>query len=88
VYASNRLVAIAHRLHPLVQVPEILFQPLPVLLDRHTIHTHPRILSESMARETLRSDHRRGVFVAALWLALLPVGGWLALQIPSDGAPG
>ncbi len=54
VDASDRLMAITLRLHPSVQVLEILLQVLPVLLLRDSIHTHRRIFSHAAVRSLQR----------------------------------
>ena len=41
-------MAIALRLHAGVQVPEVRLQILPVLLLRHPIHVHRRILAHAV----------------------------------------
>src|SRR5262249_34959859 len=50
VHSLDRLMTVSLRLHPFVQVPEILFQGLPVLLFARAIDTHRRILAQSVVR--------------------------------------
>jgi hypothetical protein len=47
VDTSDRLMAIAFRLHPLVQVPKVFLQILPVLFLRNPIHAH-RLLGSTL----------------------------------------
>jgi len=44
VHTPDRLMSIAHRLQPLVQVPEVFLQVPPVVILRDAIHTHRRVL--------------------------------------------
>ena len=48
VDTPDRLMAIALRLHPRVQILEVSLQVLPVLLLRDPIHTHRRILAHAV----------------------------------------
>jgi hypothetical protein len=41
------LMPVTHRLHPLVQILELLLQALPVLLVSDSIHPHRRVLADS-----------------------------------------
>jgi len=46
VHAEHRLVSVAHRLHPAVQVGDVALQRLAIVLLRDSIHAHRRILAD------------------------------------------
>jgi hypothetical protein len=50
VHASDRLMAVPARLHPLVQVSQLLIELLPVLLLRRAIHADGRIPADAIER--------------------------------------
>ena len=56
VHPSDRLMSITLRLHPLVQLPEVALQILPVILLGDSIHAHRGVLSDAAVGPPERRD--------------------------------